>query len=559
MIASLDHSLHFRSSFKLETREDSILVWNDVTRTVRDWIGVRIPETKKDPTFGQKWFFMGGEWRSKRANRVRVKTERFDGVHSPELPQYWSSRFEHPCSDVTARQWRTDVGVTVTSDGNLLFSLATIHWLPPGYIGQPENPVPSAPSIVARILSSNKWTCLAGSERLGANPFLVRDGAAQGLVDRLSCSERACPIVYIAKDFFEGTYLVDPYSLSKVLAGTASVYMAESSWADKEIESLVPQGFRCWNGMVRVYQPDLNFASDADARRHRYFRKEEIESIGHKGVEELLVRGIVRRSSAPTFVGVTTLEDVVQRKQAAHIQQLRQNVESKKDAEAWSKLLEQDNERLGTEIKRKEEELKYWQSNAELVDTLEDEVGRLKFELARAVERAQKSDSIASALAVRATVIHDLQALPNSVPEVVDLIQKLFPDRIFFTDRAKKSAKESSLNNFRIAWECLRAMATVLHDLHFQKKLQLREIASQFKNSTGFELAVGESETTKANKKLAGQRKDIYKGQVIDISTHVKHGTSAGNMLRVHYWPYGNEQKLIIGHCGDHLDTVKTN
>ncbi len=559
MIVSLDHSLHFRSSFKLVTREDPIIVWNELTRLVRAWVGERISESKGDTAFGQKWFFMGGEWRPKRANRIRVRTERFDGHEHLELPQYWSCRFEHPCGEVSARQWRTDIGITVLPNSDMFFSLATIHWLPSGYIGQPQDPFPSAPSIVPRILNSKRWTCAAGSEKLGAIPFLVKDGGAQFLVDRLLCPDRACPIVYIAKDFPGDSYLVDPYSLAKVLAGTAAVYMADSSWADKEIEVLIPQGFRCWNGMVRVYQPSVNLERDSDARRHRYFRKDEIENIGHKEVEELLVRGIVRRSIAPQFAGITTVEDVVQKKQEAHIQQLRRRVESKKDTEAWSKLLEQDNERLATELKAKNEELKYWQSNAELVDTLEDEVSRLKYELAHAVDRARQSESVASALASRAATVFDLRTLPNSVADVVDLVGKIYPDRIFFTDRAKRSAKESSLSNFNVAWECLRAMATVLHELHFLKRLQLREIASQFKNRTRFELAVGESETTKSNKKLAGQRKDTYEGETIDISTHVKHGSAAGNILRVHYWPCQNEQKLIVGHCGDHLDTVKTN
>ena len=102
-------------------------------------------------------------------------------------------------------------------------------------------------------------------------------------------------------------------------------------------------------------------------------------------------------------------------------------------------------------------------------------------------------------------------------------------------------------------------MATVLHELYFQQKLQLREVVVHFRNRTGFELAIGESETTKGNKKLAGQRRDTYKGEAIDISMHVKHGHSPGNILRVHYYPHPGERRLIIGHCGDHLDTVKTN
>jgi hypothetical protein len=102
-------------------------------------------------------------------------------------------------------------------------------------------------------------------------------------------------------------------------------------------------------------------------------------------------------------------------------------------------------------------------------------------------------------------------------------------------------------------------MATLLYDLHFQQQLPFREVAQKFRDSTGFELAVGESQTTKKHKKLGAMRKDFYKGEEIDISPHVKHGTSPGSILRVHYFVHQKEKLLVIGHCGDHLDTVRTN
>jgi hypothetical protein len=559
MIPSLDHSLHYRTAFKLELREDPIVVWNDLLRMVRGWIGARISETKSDMSFSSKWFFMGGEWRPKKSTRVQVRTERFDGTGQPELPEFWACRFEHPCSTVASRQWRTDIGISLLPDQNLLFSISTIHWLPPGYIGQPENPLPTAPRIVGQILNSKKLSSWAGSEKLDTLPFLLRDGQAQVLLTHLTSPQRTCPIVYVAKDFFTGDYLVNPYSLAKVLAGTAAVYMAESSWADKELEALLPQGFRCWNGMVRVFQPALNLEKDFDAKRHRYFRKEEIESIGNEAIEELLVRGIVRRSLGPRFSGVTTIEDIGQKKKEAHFLQLKMNAQSHKDTHAWAQLLEQDNEKLSSEIKQKDEEVKYWQTVAEQLDSSEDEVNRLRYELDTTLERARKSESVAGALAARASTIQDLENLPNSVLDVATLIEKLYPDRISFTERAKKSAAQASIGNFNVAWKCLRGMATILHELHFQKKLSLREIANQFRNRTGFELAIGESESTKSNKKLAALRKDIYKGEAIDISIHVKHGNSPGNILRVHYYSHPTEQRLIIGHCGDDLDTIKTN
>lgn len=559
MIPSPDHSLHYRTSFRLALREDPIVAWNELLRMIRAWIGSRIPATKEDKPFGSKWFFVGGEWGSKRATRVHVRADRFNGAGKEELPEFWACRFEHPCSEVNARQWRTDVGVSLTPDMNLVLSTATINWLPSGYIGQPPNPLPSAPSIIGYILNGKKWTCSSGTEQLSTVPFLLRDGHAKLLVEHLLQPNRDCPIVYVAKDFVEGIYLVNPYSLAKVLAGAAAVYMAESSWADKELEVLLPQGFRCWNGMVRVFQPGVNLEKESDGRRHRYFRRDEIEGLGHEAIEELLVRGIVRRSVGPRFWGVTTIEEIGQKRREAHLQTLRQNAQAHKDTNAWAQLLEQENERLTSELKQKDDETQYWQTVAEQNEDLEDETNRMKYELKQTREDVIRLESLNTALAARASLLSDLQKLPNSVLDVVALIERLYPDRVSFTEKAKKSATQASLGNFNVAWECLKGMVTVLHDLHFQQKLPLREIVVQFRNRTGFDLAIGESETTKSNRRLAAQRRDTYKGESIDISTHVKHGNSAGNILRVHYYAHPSERRLVIGHCGDHLDTVRTN
>jgi len=102
-------------------------------------------------------------------------------------------------------------------------------------------------------------------------------------------------------------------------------------------------------------------------------------------------------------------------------------------------------------------------------------------------------------LAAQASLLRNLDHLPDSMLEVVNLTGKIYSDRIMFTEKALESAKHATLRNLNIAWKCLRSMATILYDLHFQHVIPFRDIAQRFRDSTGFELAVGESETTKRN------------------------------------------------------------
>ena len=558
MAVSHEHELHYRCSFDLTSPSPIEKTWGDLVRLVRSWISGRFSSDQASAALGGKWFFVGGEWRPPRQQRVLVKTERCIGQGDDLAPQSWAIRFEHPDSQIGVRQWRTDIGITVSDGNRVVFSLSTIHWLQAGYIGQePPEPIPTAPRIVSDVLNCKSWAAHSGSEKLETIPFLLRDGNAKVLVLHLEDIKRTCPIVLVAKDFATGESLVDPRRLARLLAGAAVVWESESSWVDKELEQTLNRAFSCWNGMVRVYQSRVNLKSTSDSRRHRYFDKDDIETLGVAKVEELLVRGVVRRSRPTSFSGVATVEDVqAKQAQTRFAEELKRAV---RGSQEWTSLLEQEVERLTSSIKDKDAEIGLLQEYGEDADELRDEVARLKYEHGQALGRAQEAESVRSALAAQAALLRNLDHLPSTVSEVAELIGKVYPDRIVFTDKALESTKDSSLKNPTVAWACLRSMATVLYDLHFQQKLPFREVAQKFRDSTGFELAVGESETTKKRKKLGAMRRDYYKGEEIDISPHVKHGTSPGNVLRVHYYVHPKDRLLVVGHCGDHLDTVRTN
>jgi len=553
-----EHELHYRCAFELTSAKPIEKTWGEIVRLVRSWIASKFPSSQAFTALGGKWFYVGGEWHPPKQARALVKTEGCVGQGSEVAPQWWAVRLEHSDAQINVRHWRTDLGITVRDDKRIIFSLAVIHWLSAGYIGQePPEPVPSAPRIVSDVLNSKSWEAHSGSEKLETIPFLLRDGNAKALVNHLDDTNRRCPLVLVAKDFATGEALVDPRRLARLLAGAAVVWESESSWVDKELEQLLGRAFSCWNGMVRAYQPKVNLDSPQDARRHRYFDKGHIETLGVAKVEELLVGGIVRRSRSADLAGIATIEDIhAKQAQTKFAEELKKAV---RGSQEWTSLLEQENERLTASQKEKDEEIALLHEYGEDADELRDEVARLKYEHEQAVGRAQEAESVRAALAAQASLLRNLDHLPDSMLEIVGLIGKIYPDRIIFTEKALESAKGATLRNLNVAWKCLRSMATTLYDLHFQQVIPFRDIAQRFRDSTGFELAVGESETTKKNKKLSAMRKDFYKDEEIDVGAHAKHGTSPGNTLRVHYHAHPKEKLLIVGHCGDHLDTVRTN
>lgn len=54
-------------------------------------------------------------------------------------------------------------------------------------------------------------------------------------------------------------------------------------------------------------------------------------------------------------------------------------------------------------------------------------------------------------------------------------------------------------------------------------------------------------------------KQDTYDGLPIDITAHVKCGDNRPPKLRrVYYYLHHDEKVLVVGHCGDHLDTAGT-
>ena len=49
----------------------------------------------------------------------------------------------------------------------------------------------------------------------------------------------------------------------------------------------------------------------------------------------------------------------------------------------------------------------------------------------------------------------------------------------------------------------------------------------------------------------------MYKGNEIDISPHVK-GRNIKAAFRLHFYIDRDEEKIVIGHAGEHMDTAGT-
>ena len=541
-------TLHYRCAFDLRSSTTGA-AWSDVPGLIRRWIGSK--ETDLD--LKGRWYFSGGRAEGSDRGRTAVYTDREIGNGTEENPQFWAVRYDHPCSQIAFRQWRTDVGVTRIGDA-LRLSLLTRHWLRDGYIGEePPQPMPSAPGVIGRILRSKDWHAYAGSQRLSDVAVKLPPGQGPFLKAILEDPLRQATVVLVTREFATETALLDSARLARLLAGVAVVLEATTAEVNKEIEWVLPKAFRCWDGMVRAYFPALRFDRDSDGRRHRYFYPEQIKDLTAAAVEDRLVAGIARRSGIRVDDSVTTLEDLLDRRHEHRLAELRKAADDTSLKE-YVGLLEADNRTLGMQLSDRAQEIAFV---TELNDDLTSRVDALEEELAKISHERQywmgEALTATQRLEMRSRALESLGTLPETLAEALPLLEGLCEGRLVFSERARRSAEKASSYDLGEVWTCLWAMGTTLPKLFFEHTGRV-DVEAEFRLRTGFALALSESSETKKDKALMRLRKDSFEGRETDIAPHVK----VGSTVRIHFCVDRDKQRLIVGHCGDHLDTAGT-
>ena len=541
--------LHFFCAFRMESVDGGKV--DDVVETIRLWAesrlrGVSVPSAA---------FRAGGEWRAKDDPHSVIRSRSAGGAEGG-MSKAWAMRLEHPDAEIKAREWRVDIGARSAKAGSCQLAVSVEHSARPGFSIDLPPPQPSAPDVVRRLLELPEFSAYAGTQHLSVRAVAVNVGDGVFFREALEDPDRRCPILYISRTQDGMKTLVQPDSLARPMAGAAVVYYQAERGVDEELKYVINRPYRCFDGAVRLYQPLLRLESQSDQIRHRYLRREEILDRGAEKALEAIVHAICRRPDPRYPPLVASIDDVDALSREARIEELRTTAN---DGQELAALYVQDLTRAKEEKESLAERLaiaeRQLEGEQEQHEETRRELRRVEMEL-----DVTRQQTTAEQTRFAEEFVRGLE-IPTSLSEVLELAERMFPTRLLVTDRARESARKTSLRPTGVekAWECLKAMSLVLHDLHLVEGLPLREIIDRFKNETGFDLSAGESEGTMADRKLAAKRRLDVAGRTFDISSHVKWGRKAPDCLRVHYAVDDTRKVLIIGHCGGHLDTVKTN
>jgi hypothetical protein len=523
------------------------------------------------------WFYNGGGWKDGKGLHPEITTACLD-LEENEQPSHWSLRFEHDDREVSFRRWRTDIGVKTIDEE--VFEVATLvtHRMEEDFFGAaPASPSPTAPWFLSFLVSRPEWGVYVGEEEIRAEPAVVRESQdAKAFWQAVERTDRKIFAVAIADDRSNGNDLkvvedergckelfsagLNASELSKLLVGNAAICVLtnDAIHAFNSLDS-VPNDYRLEPGMVRVYRPGLDTSAYNDSRRHRFFTSSKITSLGNDQVTDIIVESVARRSRNRSRDIFTSMEDLESVERLHRLAQLQKASDGSK---SQTELLEEV-ELLNSLIEEKNSEIKEYEV---LLEDQDDEIGEKEEEVRRLKGKIQYLESEKKRLGsnkarLKSQYLREISPLPTSVIDAVDRLRKLASDRVEFHDSAIKSARKASFRDGGVAFECLIDLATILYDGYF---IEQSDNPSQYFNERSkFEVSVSAGAQTRKDSKLMKLRKLEYthedgEVELMDISPHLKVDAS-DEFLRVHYHAHNDLEKIIIGHCGDHLDTAGTN
>ena len=529
---------------------------------------------------------------------------------------YWAMEYDEPDGNpkFVWRHWHTRVGLTAEKDGSsCLVNVYISYYNVQTYYGKdaPE-PKASVPNFVKSILRKKGYRARVGeTEILLEARYLTPDTFISEFRSSLLDPNRQIPLILMATDWDGRTPVDDADDIANSVLGMANVYVID--WRNQEQRDVARElfkygrsayNYRCINDMLRIYQPRINLNNEVDYKRHQYFYKSRIQDIckddpDEDGKRNNSFKDVLNRHLSLS-VGrddrdVVDLNDLrrkenqeLLKQNQERVNELLEDIERRKAerlaAVAQPVVVTQD-KNAQKQIDDLKAEIAEWEEFAEAyeveITTLKGDVQKLqgtnkaleeekddlnaaldskRYLLSAALEREESADTKNQQLEASTNKLKDLSVnLADSLKDLLEILDARYSSKIVILDEAWNSAEDFRGFDCDEYWKILESMPTDLWNIYFGDEDYSGRVDDEYQRRTGFELSLTETKATQANQRLMRLRKRKYKNREIDITPHIKgRDKNPKFTFRVHYYVDRDDQKIVIGHCGEHLETSGT-
>lgn len=450
-------------------------------------------------------------------------------------------QLRHPDAEITGREWLTDIGGRLV-DGTWHCSVSLGTHETSRYVPPVEHT--TRPRVVLEILD----TCVIDSATVGgpATPLTVAD--CETFEYRITDPTRTSPLLVVSCTT-SGEFIVNPDRLASLLIGIAEVAYIPHGVDTHSLERLLGPSHCAYGGAVSIIWHN-DRARASRIHTSKLIAPALIAIRAESGdLESEILAKVCHRCNAANARVATTLDTVrraatqarlafalSQGQTDAELKSLYEDVEKEQLAEIRS--LKCDLDMARDEVSRLEE------GN----DRLEQQVDALNQSIA-AVPR-QESAGRGPGVIPHSQLVR-LLADDMPLERCIEVIEMLYPDRVVFLQSARDSAVEQA--DFKHPRKALELMARLCNEYWCAISAGSDQEA---KGVFGNAYAPNESETARNNKRARALRTFQYKGVGVEMMKHLKIGVkeSVSETWRLHFHWDAVDKKIIIGHCGIHLD-----
>lgn len=459
---------------------------------------------------------------------------------------YVAIRYTHPDRFVAGREWITEIGLRREL---ARFSCSTLlrtdekSALVGGLIET------TRPLVVEMI--AHKCRLAADCPGGSAKPLTVEDADAFGFV--VLDPNRPYPVLQVSA-MQDGTFAVDPHRLAALLIGVADVVQIPPHVDTFALEDRLGPRHSCYHGAVNIVWPPIHAASGTFAPVTRIMAAEllEVRSQGNR-VENHLLALVCHRTNSAYARRHLTLE-------AAHSVSLRHALDeakatgAKSDAELAELYRRVDHDQQQEIGQLKAQLAANENESAALLeerDSLRATVDSLKQNIA-AMSQASKGNTAASLPQDKRKKLVDAISEKFTMSDALTALEACFEERVVILDSAWASAKKAE--EFNYPHRAFGLLATLCQE--YWEALASGKSDGEARTSLGNAFSARESETVESNRRARALRTFTHDGKPIEMMKHLRIGTkdSIAETWRCHFeWDAANK-KIVIGHCGKHLD-----
>lgn len=455
--------------------------------------------------------------------------------------------FTHRDDRVSGRQWTTEIGIrqealdrAIKCSILLRTSEVSARVIEPIQVTRP------------RIVEYLVKDCSPSQLTPGLHEIRLSEDNAQGFPTAVEDERRSAPYVLISPTA-DQHYLVDPARLSSLLVGIADIVVIPKDADTFEIERLVGPRYSAYRGAVNVLFAPRRLGQFTSVDCVRLLPDQLAATYGDGGSPESEVLSIVtHRTSLPNSWRHVSPETVMR-------ERLRVQLSTSIAKARASSLSQQEYIELlqvaDSDMCLKDKELASLQQDIEERDAevrrLEYETEALKSALAARGDEDRTNDTQPpiSFAAFRDTV-DALQRENPSLEQSLQLVRALYPERVTVLDSAFTSARASAgfkhkLKAFHLLWKLITS---------YWEAMRGRGGDAIAKQVFGEAFAAREAESI--SKQGIKRRTFPYNGQQVEMFKHLRIGIkdSASETLRIYFYWDAKDQRIVIGHCGKHLD-----